>query len=55
MAYPSVVAGGTDSCTIHYLRNNKASPFFCPSHMLPVLPPDSAVNNNSSCAGLQPL
>ena len=23
MAYPSVVAGGTDSCTIHYLRNNK--------------------------------
>ena len=24
MAYPSVVAGGKDSCTIHYLRNNKA-------------------------------
>lgn len=25
MAYPSVVAGGQDSCTIHYLRNNKVS------------------------------
>lgn len=24
MAYPSVVAGGRDSCTIHYLENNKA-------------------------------
>jgi hypothetical protein len=23
MAYPSVVAGGADACTIHYLRNDK--------------------------------
>ena len=39
MAYPSVVAGGTDSCTIHYLRNNKASLYSafctcCPSRHL---------------------
>ena len=23
MAYPSVVAGGADACTIHYSRNDK--------------------------------
>lgn len=25
LAYPVVVAGGVDSCTIHYLQNNKVA------------------------------
>ena len=36
MAYPSVVAGGKDSCTIHYLRNNKAG---CATSCFPAVYP----------------
>ena len=28
MSFPSVVAGGPDSCIVHYLRNDKVSALF---------------------------
>ena len=61
MAYPPVVAGGPDACTIHYSRNDKARPRGMPAGCcgdvaLSVVhgPPAAALPGRAPCLGLPP-